>query len=111
LVSDVFSDEVRTANDIISDPYGTTTHFKFNIDIHLFVRDNTLSNQTDVIPIETDTMLRYIDDWIARHPLILQDAGIGIMKVTNSESDIPFDDEYVTHSIITIQMSCTKMYL
>jgi hypothetical protein len=111
LVSDAFSDEVAADNDIICDPYGTTTHFKSSIDIHLFVRDNTLSNQTDVIPIETDKMLRYLDDWLARHPLILQDAGISKIIVTDSQSDIPFDDEYVTHSIITVQMSYTKMYL
>jgi hypothetical protein len=56
-------------------------------------------------------MLRYIDDWLAKNPTILKEAGISKMIVTNSESDLPFDDEYVTYSIITVEMSYTKMYL
>jgi len=110
-ISNVFSDEERKDISVVCDPYGTTTHFKFNVEIHLFVRDFNLTNQTDIIPVETDTMLRYIDDWIARHPIILAPQGIATMRVTDSDSDLPFDDEHVTRSLIMVQMSCTKMYL
>jgi len=56
-------------------------------------------------------MLRYLDDWIARHPTILADAGISTMKVTDSDSDLPFDNDTVTRSLMQVQMTCTKMYL
>jgi hypothetical protein len=110
-VTTVFSDEERKDISVICDPYGTTTHFKFNVTIHLFVRDFNMTNQTDNIPIETDTMLRFIDDWIARHPRILADQGISTMKVNDADSSLPFDNNQVTRSQITVQMTCTKMYL
>jgi hypothetical protein len=110
-VTTVFSDEERKDISVICDPYGTTTHFKFNVTIHLFVRDFNMTNQTDNIPIETDYMLRIIDDWIARHPRILADQGISTMKVNDADSSLPFDNDQVTRSQITVQMTCTKMYL
>ena len=69
-----------------------------------------MTKQDNVIPQETDIMLRLIDDWISRHPTILEKEGFPNIASTDSKSSVPFNDNSVTHSIITVTMPFTRLY-
>lgn len=93
---------------IITDIYNIAKHYISTIDIHVFVRDFNLTNQTDIIPPDTNLILGRLDDFFEKNPRILWESdGISNVYPSGQQTNIPFDEPDVYHSIQTVTAEYT----
>lgn len=93
---------------IITDIYNIAKHYISTIDIHIFVRDFNLTNQDNIIPINTQLILERLDDFFEKNPRILWESeGISNMFPSGQKANIPFDEPTVYHSIQSVDVHYT----
>jgi hypothetical protein len=95
---------------IITDPYNVDKHYISTVDIHYFVRDYNLTNQSDIIPINMNLLVLRIEDFFEKNPRYLWESeGISNLYPSGQDLNLPFDEPSVYHSIQHITLEYTKI--